>query len=156
MRVLLAVGLLVVGCADPTGLGEASSNAFDTAASATVVVANVADGTGGTLRVWSIEIGEAAPGTDCRNRGDALMAFDVYTRLNSAPRGTIVLDPGEPPPVVFPALYAHYPNGFAIDGEMVIDAASTTRLIGSFRGVTDLQGTMITLEASFDAPTCGV
>jgi len=154
MRWLLALAL--VGCTDPTGLGEADSSAFETAASATVIVANVPDGIGGSFRVWSIEIGEAPPGTDCHNRGDALVVFDVYTRLNSAPRGTIPVESLAPPPEVLPALYPYFPDGVATDGEMTIDAASSTRILGSFHGHANLQGSAVTLDMTFDAPTCGV
>jgi hypothetical protein len=147
---------MLVGCAEPTGLGVAESNGFDTAASATVIVANGSDGAGGSLRIWSIEIGEAAPGTDCHNRGDALIVFDVYTKLNSAPRGEIPMEQGEPPPMIFPRVYPRFANGNAIDGMLVIDAASSTRMLGSFRGQTEIEGAVLTLEATFDAPTCGV
>lgn len=145
---------VLAGCADPTGLGEASSSAYATAASSTVVVANASDGVD-TFRVWSIEIGEAPPGTDCKNRGDALIVFDVFTQLSSAPRGEIRLT-SEVPPFVFPAVAVHPSNGSALDGTMVIDAASSTRLLGSFRGQANIEGVMVTLEAEFDAPTCGV
>lgn len=145
---------LLAGCAEPTELGEASASAYDNAASATVVVANATDGVN-VWRVWSVEIGEAPPGTDCKNRGDALLVFDVFTQLSSAPRGAIRLTT-EVPPRVYPAVYAHYPNGFAIDGVMDIDAASTTGLFGSFRGEANLDGVVVEVEAAFEAPTCGV
>lgn len=156
MRCLLVFALICGACADPTGLGVASSTAHATAASATVIVVNVADGLGGAARVWSIEIGETPPGTDCKNRGDALIVLDVYTSLSSAPRGTIRVEVGDPPPMIYPAVYPHYANGFAIDGELVIDAASTTRILGSFSGQANLAGANVLVEATFDAPTCGL
>ncbi|GEM_PF-4522264 len=145
---------MLAGCAEPTGLGDASTTTYANAASATVVVANASDGVR-AFRVWSVEIGDAQPGTDCKNRGDALIVFDVFTQLSSAPRGVVPLTM-EVPPLVYPAVAAHYVDGFPIDGEMVIDAASTTGLFGSFRGQANLQGTVVTVEAAFEAPTCGL
>jgi hypothetical protein len=152
--VAIAVFLWISACAEPTGLGEASSTAHASAASATVTVAN---GTNGVeaFRVWSIEIGESAPGTDCKNRGDALMVFDVYTQLSSAPRGVIDFT-AEIPPYVYPGVSPTYPDGFAIDGTMIIDAASTTGLFGSFTGQANLAGNVVRVDVAFEAPTCGI
>jgi hypothetical protein len=145
---------MVAGCAEPTGLGEASATAYPDASSATVIVANATDGII-AWRVWSIEIGDSPPGTDCKNRRDPLVSFDVLTQLSSAPRNVIPLTL-DVPPFLFPAVYARYSNGFAIDGEMVIELASSTGLFGSFRGQANLDGTVVTLEAAFEAPTCGI
>lgn len=149
----LALAMLV-GCAEPTGLGAASTTAYPSAASATVVVANASTGLV-DFRVWSIEIGESPSGTDCKNRGDALVIFDVYTQLSSAPRGVIPLTL-EVPPILFPAMTVHYANGSALSGDMVIDAASTTRILGTFIGDANIEGVSTRVEASFDAPTCGL
>lgn len=149
---------MLVGCAEPTGMGAASTSAFTSAASATVTVANVfiqGNVGGETVRIWSVEIGEKPPGTDCKNRGDALVVFDVYTRLSSAPRGVVPLII-DPPPMLYPAVFTLLPDGFAIDGEMIIDAASTSGLFGSFHGTINQQGTVMDLDAEFAAPTCGV
>jgi hypothetical protein len=154
MRWFVLAMLGCTGCTDPTGLGEASANAYDSAASATVVVANGTDGAS-NFRVWSIEIGEAPPGTDCKNRGDALIVFDVYTQLSSAPRGEIRMTT-DVPPLVYPGVAVHYANGFAVDGLMEIDAASSTRILGSFRGQATLDGSTVDVDVDFDAPTCGV
>ncbi|MFN0251044.1 MAG: hypothetical protein ACKV2T_29485 [Kofleriaceae bacterium] len=152
-RILVAIATLAA-CAEPTGLGEASSTAHPSAASATVIVANGTNGIA-AFRVWSIEIGENAPGTDCKNRGDALVVLEVYTQLSSAPRGTILLTT-EVPPFVFPKFTANYPDGFAIDGTMIIDAASTTGLFGSYSGQANLAGSVVRVDVEFDAPTCSI
>jgi hypothetical protein len=145
---------MLVGCAEPTGLGVASATAYPSATSATVIVANGSYGLT-NFRVWSIEIGESPSGSDCKNREDALVVFDVFTQLSSAPRGVIPLT-AEVPPILFPAVYAHYANGFSLAGEMVIDAASTTRMVGSFVGTANLDGATSEIEVVFDAPTCGI
>ena len=146
--------IVVAGCAEPTGLGAASASAYPDAASATVIVANATDGVE-RFRIWSVEIGEAPPGTDCKNRGDALIVFDVFTQLSSAPRG-VIASTVDVPPMIYPAVYPRYANGFAVTGALVIDAASTTRMLGSFSGTASLDGTVVTVDASFDAPTCAL
>lgn len=152
MRWLLLA--MLAGCAEPTGLGAASASHYATAASATVVVANASDGIR-QFRIWRVEIGEAPPGTDCKNRQDPLVYFDVFTTLGSAPRGDIRLTT-EVPPFEFPAVAVQYSNGTPIDGAIVIDAASSTGLFGTFRGQATLDGAVVTFYAEFEAPTCGV
>ena len=154
MRSLLAIATLAA-CTDPTGLGAATSSAHPTVRSATTTIRNVTfDGTA-TYRLWSVELGERAPDVDCHARGDALLAFDVFTIFDSAPRGVIPLTTAPPPPTIFPALYAQFVEGAPIEGAITIDAAASSGLFGSFTGAIAIEGTRVDLEVEFTAPTCG-
>src|SRR5665647_1659815 len=127
MRVWLL--LVLAACADGAVTGAATSSVHPAARSASTFVDNVslADPPG-TYRRWTIEIGDAPEGTDCQASGAPIIAIELYTIFDSAPRGFIPLS-SDPPPRLFPAAFATVIDGINVQGSVTISAASTTRLI---------------------------
>jgi hypothetical protein len=151
MRVLLC--LVLAGCTDGVVTGTATSSIHPDVSSSAFVDNVVLLDPPGTYRRWTVKILEADVGTDCVAAGDPLVAIDIYTLYDSAPRGFIPLSE-TPPPVLFPAAYATVVDGTGISGSIMISAAATTKLIGSLSGYVNLDGATRALDITFEAPTC--
>lgn len=146
--------LLLAGCTDGVVTGNATSSIHpDVSASAFVDNIVLLDPPG-TYRRWTVKILAATVGTDCVAAGDPLIAVDIYTIYDSAPRGFIPLSE-TPPPVLFPAAYATVSEGTITQGGSIeITAAATTKLIGTLATFVTLDGSTRALDVAFDAPTC--
>ena len=146
--------LVLAACADGPVTGPATSSAHPDARSAVTFVDNVGlVEPPGTYRRWTIEIGDAAEGIDCRSIGDPIIAIEVYTIFDSAPRGLIPLSL-TPPPQVFPAAFVTVIDGVNAQGSIMITSAATTRIAGTLTGYAIIDGGSRTLDVTFDSPTC--
>ncbi len=145
--------LLLAGCTDGVVTGPATSSIHTDVSSSTFVDNVVLFEPPGTYRRWTVKILEVDVGTDCVAAGDPLVAIDIYTIYDSAPRGLIPLSE-TPPPVLFPAAYATVADGPSVSGSIMISAAATTKLIGSLSGYVTLDGATRAVDVTFDAPTC--
>lgn len=146
--------LLLAACTDGPSTGHATSSAHPEARSAATFVDNVAlVDPPGTYRRWTIEIGDAAEGIDCTSVGEPIIAIEVYTIYDSAPRGLIPLSL-TPPPRIFPAAYATVINGSNAQGSVMITSAATTRIAGTLTGTATIEGGARALDVTFDSLTC--
>jgi hypothetical protein len=146
--------LLLAACTDGVVTGSATSSAHPEARSATAFVDNVAlVEPAGTYRRWTIEISAAPEGTDCAAIGDPIIALELYTIYDSAPRGLIPLSV-TPPPQTFPAAFATVVDGINPQGTVMISAAATTLLVGTLTGTFTIDGGVRALDVTFEAPTC--
>lgn len=146
--------LLLAACTDGPVTGHATSSAHPEARSAVTFVDNVGLGDPpGTYRRWTIEIGDAAEGIDCRSIGAPIIAIEVYTIFDSAPRGQIPLSL-TPPPRIFPAAFATVIDGINAQGSVMITSAATTRIAGTLTGYVTIDGAPRALDVTFESPTC--
>jgi hypothetical protein len=146
--------LLLAACTDGAVTGTATSSLHPEARSAATFVDNVElIDPPGTYRRWTIEIGGAPEGTSCVEIGDPIIAIEVYTIFDSAPRGLIPLSV-TPPPVLFPSAYATVINGINAQGTVMISSAATTGVIGTLSGTVTIDNGAFALDVTFDAPTC--
>jgi len=134
--------------------GPATSSAHLEARSALTFVDNVdlLDPLG-TYRRWTVHVVEAPEGTDCETAGSPLVAIELYTIFSSAPRG-LIRSRSRPATRLFPAAYATVIDGINVQGEVMITAAATTILVGTLTGYATIDGSVRTLDVTFDAPTC--
>jgi len=145
--------LLLAGCTDGVVTGPATSSIHSDVSASSFVDNVVLIDPPGTYRRWTVKILEADVGTDCAAAGDPLIAVDVYTIYDSAPRGFIPLSEN-PPPVLFPAAYATVVDGTNLSGSIEITAAATTKLFGTLNGFVMIDGATRALDVTFEAPTC--
>jgi len=147
--------LVIASCADGAVTGPATSSAHLEARSALTFVDNVdLLEPLGTYRRWTVHVVEAPEGTDCEAAGEPLVAIELYTIFSSAPRGLIPLALTPPPPRLFPAAYASVRGGVNVQGEVMITAAATTILVGTLTGSATIDGSVRSLDVTFEAPTC--
>ena len=146
--------LLLAACTDAPVTGHATSNVHPEARSAATFVDNVGlIDPPGTYRRWTIEISDASEGTSCAAIGAPIIAIELYTIFESAPRGLIPISLTAPP-VLFPAAYATVVGGISAQGSVTITSAATTGVIGTLSGTVTIDGGALALDVTFDAPNC--